>query len=232
MDKVRALYATDGTEAEDKTIHLHYFSASTDLYVAELEQREEDGHWIAFGYSALGSQRENAEWGYTDLTELEAVNARSSQGLPLLVERDCWWNPQPFRDVQAARNDAVSGSRTRAEREPGGRLTWPTGARSWGRRSERPGSPGGPDDPAPRSHGWSRGSAWMRTSGRRAGRIGEAVARRERAECRRLIVEAIDKQLKERDAASEDDRPSWMPRQWWTDAMDEAAELLEDPEAG
>jgi hypothetical protein len=99
LRKIPALYETEGTAAESKILHLHYFSAGTDLYVAELSEREEDGHWIAFGYSILAPRPGGQEWGYTDLTELEAVSGRSSQGLPVLVERDKWFTPQSFRDV-------------------------------------------------------------------------------------------------------------------------------------
>ncbi len=62
-------------------------------------------------------------------------------------------------------------------------------------------------------------------------RIGEAVAANEREACRRRIGEATDRQVKEWDAAAADDRPSYLVRSWWEDAMDEAAELLEEPGA-
>jgi hypothetical protein len=63
-------------------------------------------------------------------------------------------------------------------------------------------------------------------------RIGETIAREERAECQRLIYEAADRQIKAWEAAADDDRPSYLPRGWWEAAMEEAAELLEEPEAG
>jgi hypothetical protein len=79
---------------------LHYFGANYDLYVAELSQ--EDDRWIAFGYTVLGSNPEGAEWGYTDLTELEAERTVTPQGLPLLIERDCWWGGPGCGQVAAA----------------------------------------------------------------------------------------------------------------------------------
>jgi hypothetical protein len=104
--RIPALGATDGIPAEEKVIHAHFFSPGTDLYVAELSEREEDGHVIAFGYSVLAGHPEGAEWGYTDLTEMEAVNVRTAQGLSVVAERDCHWSPQPFSGLGAAEHQA------------------------------------------------------------------------------------------------------------------------------
>jgi hypothetical protein len=104
LSQIPPLYGTENTPPEDKTIFIHYFGPSSDHYIVELSQREEDGHRIAFGYAVLAAHPDGAEWGYTDLTELEAVLGRSPQGLPLLVERDCWWTPKPFRLVLKERS--------------------------------------------------------------------------------------------------------------------------------
>ena len=104
LNRIPPLNATDGTPAADKLIHAHYFSAGTDFYLAELEQREQDGHWIAYGYAVHAGHPEGAEWGYSDLTEMEASRGRSGQGLPLLTERDMGWQPKPFREAIPAAN--------------------------------------------------------------------------------------------------------------------------------
>jgi hypothetical protein len=61
-----------------KIIHLHFFIGSCDWYIAELD----DDSWIGFSYVNLGDPQ-NAEWGYVDLAELEAINI----GPGFVVER-------------------------------------------------------------------------------------------------------------------------------------------------
>lgn len=94
LAKIPALYATESTPAEDKVIWAHYFSAGSDHWVAELDA--ETGE--AFGYAKMAGHPEGAEWGYFDLNELEQVNVR--HGL-VIVERDCWWKPVKFAEVNA-----------------------------------------------------------------------------------------------------------------------------------
>ena len=57
--------------------------------------------------------------------------------------------------------------------------------------------------------------------------IGQAIAENERRLCARQIDEACTAQLKEWEAAPDSDRPSFIPRGWWEDGMDEAAEALD-----
>jgi hypothetical protein len=87
------------------------------------------------------------------------------------------------------------------------------------------------DDPEPSHHTpWESLDEASREIDRR---IGIAVAANERRLCARQIGEACTKQLAEWDAAPDEDRPSFIPRGWWEDGMDEAAELLDrDLEAG
>lgn len=98
---IPALYSTEATPAEGKNIWLHYFVAACDWYVAELDP--DSG--LAFGYANLGDPA-NAEWGYVDLGELGAVEARArvsgaglALSLPLVVERDLYWQPCPFGQI-------------------------------------------------------------------------------------------------------------------------------------
>lgn len=98
------LYETENVSLEDTVIHLHYFTGSSDWWIAELDPAT----GLAFGYARLNSDDVNAEWGYIDLTELEAVygtvqvastGGQTSIAVPLLVERDLQWIPRPFREV-------------------------------------------------------------------------------------------------------------------------------------
>lgn len=87
---IPVLYATERVPLGDKTIHLHYFIGGCDWYIAELDTIE----WRAFGYVDLGDPQ-NAEWGYIDLQELEAVWI----GPGFVVERDLGWSATPFGEV-------------------------------------------------------------------------------------------------------------------------------------
>lgn len=110
------LYATDSLPPDRTVIHLHYFVAACDWWVAELDP--DDG--TAFGFACLGDAR-NAEWGYVSLIELAGVEAGQPierrvpnpepdgppsklvrlGTLPIVVERDLYWSPKPFADVEA-----------------------------------------------------------------------------------------------------------------------------------
>jgi hypothetical protein len=110
LDKVPGAYATENVEAEDKTIIAHYFTGGADYYIAEMWQErgeeEEPSRWMAFGYARLASHPEGQEWGYLDLDELEQVRGRTTQGLPVLVERDMHWEPTPFSQITGVEHPA------------------------------------------------------------------------------------------------------------------------------
>lgn len=112
---VPALYSTESTPPADKLIHLHYFIASADWWITEVDPK--DG--LAFGYACLGDPY-GAEWGSISLVELAALEVavpvrgrvRSNDPrhpthlaeigrLPSLVERDLDWRPTPFAEVEA-----------------------------------------------------------------------------------------------------------------------------------
>jgi hypothetical protein len=88
---IPALYGTEATPARGKVLHLHYFAAACDWWIAEYDPAT----GTAFGYACLGDPQ-NAEWGYLHLPELEQVNAAS--GL-LIVERDLHWTPVRAADA-------------------------------------------------------------------------------------------------------------------------------------
>ncbi|WP_327009738.1 AAA family ATPase [Dactylosporangium sp. NBC_01737] len=80
---VPELYATDAQPAEDKLLHLHYFGGSFDAWLAEYDPATGTG----YGFVNHGDPSD-AEWGYVDLPEVEAIN----RGL-LIIERDLYWTP-------------------------------------------------------------------------------------------------------------------------------------------
>jgi hypothetical protein len=84
LARIPAFYATESRPIEDKVLWLHYFVGGCDWWVAELDCAAVE----AFGYACLDDPQ-NAEWGYVDLAELEAV---AGQDL-WIVERDLHWRP-------------------------------------------------------------------------------------------------------------------------------------------
>lgn len=89
--KVPALGANDvpDMDVEDAIVHLHYFSPSGDWYVTEWNKVTGE----AFGWAEL--MPGCGEWGYMSLPEMEAVYAPPFG----IIERDCYWDPKPMRDV-------------------------------------------------------------------------------------------------------------------------------------
>ena len=86
--KIPALYATEDTSAGDTMIHLHYFVGGCDWYIAEAD-------WdtgLAFGWAELAAGC--GEWGYVSLAELATLTVG-----PFVVERDCYFDPTPARDI-------------------------------------------------------------------------------------------------------------------------------------
>ena len=72
-DKLAAiprLYGTEPVPTGDKTIWLHYFAGPCDWWIAEYDPASGG----AFGYACLGDP-DNAEWGYTNLADLEALHS-------------------------------------------------------------------------------------------------------------------------------------------------------------
>ncbi len=99
LARIPGLYGTEPVPTGDKTIWLHYFAGPCDWWVAEYDPASGD----AFGYACLGDP-DNAEWGYTNLADLEALHSPGgvTPGRPpgtvlprLLVERDLDWTPAP-----------------------------------------------------------------------------------------------------------------------------------------
>ena len=108
LDQVPRLYANQNAEtAADIIIHLHFFVAGCDWYIAEY-----DGDDMFFCFANLGDPI-NAEWGYVLYSDLKSV-AEAGMGapvhdadtgkhmgdLPLFVEWDENWQTKPFKEIK------------------------------------------------------------------------------------------------------------------------------------
>lgn len=85
------LYSTEGSPAEEKVIHLHFFLGASDWYVAEYDPETRN----FFGFVVLNGDYQMAEWGYFSLDEL-----RKLKDGPFEVDRDLWWQPTKFKDIR------------------------------------------------------------------------------------------------------------------------------------
>ena len=109
LDRIPRLYANEKaqTPIADIIIHLHFFVAGCDWWVAEF-----DGDDLFFGFVNLNDDL-CAEWGYISYSELKSIGQRGLAApvtdadtgrligkLPLMVEYDEYWQPKPFREVQ------------------------------------------------------------------------------------------------------------------------------------
>jgi len=82
---------TDG-EGEAAIAYAHYFIGGCDWLITEYDPEST----LAFGWACLG-ERTNAELGYIDLAELDAI--RIGPGLRVDMETD--WEPCPLADAIA-----------------------------------------------------------------------------------------------------------------------------------
>lgn len=89
------LYATEKLSTPDKVVHAHFFVGSADWWLVEYDHADR----LAFGYVCLGDP-DCAEWGYFDLDELASITVEHPVGFRLAVERDLYWTPRPFAEVQ------------------------------------------------------------------------------------------------------------------------------------
>lgn len=107
---------TEHIPLAEKVIHVHYFCATADWWIAEMWP--EDGRWMAFGYAQFASMPECAEWGLIPLDELEETRVNAGP-LPIIVERDLHWTPVPFwrTRAEATLNTKIGRLREQAEAE-------------------------------------------------------------------------------------------------------------------
>jgi endo-beta-N-acetylglucosaminidase D len=87
--QIPALYSTDDTPIEEKTIICKFFNPTGlgTWYVVEGEEQE-DGDWLFFGLVDLFEK----EWGYFTLNELKSVRGVFGLG----IERDMHFENEPM----------------------------------------------------------------------------------------------------------------------------------------
>lgn len=93
VESIPELYATETVPLDEKIIYAHFFIQDSDWYIAEW-----DGKDKLFGYSILGGDHQNAEWGYISMQEINAARGRMGNG----VELDFYWTPVPFSKIKKA----------------------------------------------------------------------------------------------------------------------------------
>lgn len=95
-DELRAtlpkLYAQQ--HVKDPIVHVKFFTPDSQWTWYVTEGEEDEGDFRFFGF-VVGFEE---EWGYFLLSELEA--AKGPLGLP--IERDLYFKPRPFSEVQRA----------------------------------------------------------------------------------------------------------------------------------
>jgi len=77
LAKIPKLYETEEVSLKDKVIHLHFFIAGSDWYIAEY-----DGHDLFWGYAILNNDFQMAEWGYISFKEMREISING-------IEIDC-----------------------------------------------------------------------------------------------------------------------------------------------
>ena len=87
------MYETEHTPLKDKLIHLHFFIAGSDWYIAEY-----DGEDLFFGYAILNSDHENAEWGYVSFRELKEL--KIGGGIEIDCELEEYWRPKKASEIK------------------------------------------------------------------------------------------------------------------------------------
>ena len=81
-------YETD-VQGDDAIATLHYFLGSSDWYIVERDQEEDQ--FQAFGFTCLNGDRQNAEFGYINIEELIQSG----------VELDLYYKPETIGTIKA-----------------------------------------------------------------------------------------------------------------------------------
>jgi hypothetical protein len=89
------LYETEHILLKDKLIHLHFFIAGCDWYIAEY-----DGMDLFWGYAILNDDHDNAEWGYISFHELKDLKIDGW----LEVDCDLQWQVRKASEIERIRN--------------------------------------------------------------------------------------------------------------------------------
>lgn len=92
LKAIPRIHGTENQKTSDVTAHIHYFAGRCNWYITEYDP--ETGE--AFGVADLGY---GPELGYMSLTEMEGTIAETGQGLPIVIERDCYWSKQRLGEI-------------------------------------------------------------------------------------------------------------------------------------
>ncbi len=95
LSKIPRLYETEEIPLEEKAIHLHFFMAGCDWFVAEY-----DGEDLFWGFAVLNGDLQNAEWGYISFGELKELKLK---WLEVDCESEICWKIRPAREVDLLR---------------------------------------------------------------------------------------------------------------------------------
>ena len=105
LNKIPKLHETENVPVKDKIVHIHFFLASSDWYIAEY-----DGEDIFFGFACLNNWKDLAEWGYISYKELKELKVKQPIGIdgqkaliPFEVDRDLNWMPRKATNVTLVR---------------------------------------------------------------------------------------------------------------------------------
>ena len=95
LAKIPKLYETEEVNLKDKLIHLHFFIAGSDWYIAEF-----DGSDLFWGYAILNGDFQMAEWGYISFKELRDL---SINGIEIDCELAEYWKVQKASKIDKIR---------------------------------------------------------------------------------------------------------------------------------
>lgn len=95
LEKIPRLYETEDVPLKEKFIHLHFFIAGSDWYIAEY-----DGHDLFWGYAILNGDTDMAEWGYISFKELRDL---SINGIEIDCEHSEYWKIRKASEIEKVR---------------------------------------------------------------------------------------------------------------------------------
>ena len=96
LAQIPKLYETENTPLKDKLIHLHFFIAGCDWYIAEY-----DGEDLFWGFAILNNDYEMAEWGYISFSELKAL--KLNDWLEVDCETEKAWEVRKASEIEKIR---------------------------------------------------------------------------------------------------------------------------------
>jgi len=86
VEAIPEMRATEEIPLNEKTLQAHFFMGRSDWYIVEWDRAEN----LAFGYTILNGDDQNAEWGYIPIGELVRAAA---------MQLDFFWEPVRFKNL-------------------------------------------------------------------------------------------------------------------------------------